>query len=93
MADLDTTHWAPILDQSDAPLFPGSFSAVSSDPTVAQIVQGTGGVLAVAGRATGTATITATRNSDGATASVDVTVEAVGPGEFTIHLGAAQPNG
>lgn len=87
MADLTTQEYAYILDASDAPLPTANYAAVSSDPTIAAIVLGNNSTHCVDGRAAGTATITVTRNSDGATATLDVTVEAATPGTFSVHLG------
>lgn len=92
MADLTSAQWAPVLDQTDTALAPGNATLVSSDPTVASIGVGTDGIHAVIGHATGTATLTATRLSDGAVATLDVSVEGVS-NEFTIHLGTPRPLG
>ncbi len=88
MAQLTTLEYAPVLDGNGVNLFPGTYSAVSSDPAVASIGQsglGGGATIVVNGLSAGTATITATRNVDGATASLDVTVTAANG--FTIQLG------
>lgn len=87
MADLDTAHYAYVLDDSEAPLPTANYAAVSSDPTIAAIVLGNNSTICVDGRGAGTATITVTRNSDGAVATLDVTVEAAAAATFAIHLG------
>lgn len=86
MADLNPLQYAMLLDQDNNPLPFGQFSAVSDDPAVCSIGAGPGSAIAAIGQAPGTATITATRNTDGATASVEVTVEALAVA-FAIHLG------
>ena len=88
---LTTLQWAPVYDGNGAGLFPSGYSAMSSDPAVASIGVGTGGIIAVVGQAEGTATITVTRNVDGATASLEATVTLPETPEplpgFTIQLG------
>jgi len=85
---LTTLEQAPIQDGNGVNLFPSAYSVTSSDPTVAAVVTvgvGGGAYVAVNGLSAGTTTITATRNVDGATASLTATVTAaVG---FTIQLG------
>jgi uncharacterized protein YjdB len=88
MADLTTAQYAYILNASDQPLPQTAFAAVSSDPTVASIGTGNDSTHVVIGQSAGTATITVTRNSDSAIATLEVSVEAVAPGTFEIHLGA-----
>lgn len=88
MADLTTAQWAPLQDGNGANLFPANYATVSSDASVASVGLGTDGVIAIIGQGAGTAAITCTRNSDSAVATLDVTVEAVAPNEFTIQLGA-----
>lgn len=87
MADLTTAQYAYILNASDQPLPTSQFAAVSSDPTIAAIGLGNDSTHVVDGRGAGTATITVTRNSDGAVATLDVTVEQAAPGTFAVHLG------
>ena len=87
MADLTTAQYAYILDGNDQPLAQGGYAAVSSDPTGAALATGNAGTHVVDGRGAGSATITVTRNSDGAVATLDVTVETVAPASFAIHLG------
>lgn len=90
---LTTLEYAQLQDGTGAGLYPGSYSATSSDPAVASIGQagaGGGAIIAVSGIGAGTATITATRNVDGATATLEVTVTGVGP-VFTIQLGTPTP--
>lgn len=85
---LTTLEKATIDDGTDHALAAGSFAATSSDPAVASVAS-SGGFWYCLGQSAGTATITATRNADGATATVDVTVT-TGSG-FTIHLGTPSP--
>ena len=82
---LTTIQQARILDGNGAQLLPATYSASSSDTTVATIAT-VAGVLTVLGQAAGSATITATRLTDGATASVAVDV--VAAAGFTIQLAA-----
>lgn len=88
MATLNALNKAPILNQSDEPLGVGSFSVTSSDAMVAQAFIADGQWLAK-GISAGTATLTATRLVDSATATLAVEVIAASP--FTIHLGAESP--
>ena len=89
MADLDTTQRAPLLLEDDSPVDPRQYTAVSSNAGVASVADSGGYQLAAYGNAAGTATITVTRLSDGATATVDVSVDAAEG--FTVHLGTAVP--
>lgn len=89
MASLTTLEKAQILDDAGTPLNSGSYSATSSNPAVASIGDGGGFTLAVLGQSAGTATITATRNADGETATLEVTVTSGAP--FTISLGVPSP--
>lgn len=86
---LTTLEQAPIQDAATSVnLFAGSYSATSSDPAVAAVIQvglGGGASIAVNGISAGTATITVTRNVDGATATLLATVTA--GASFTIQLG------
>lgn len=85
---LTTLQKAQILDEAGNPLHQGTHAATSSDPAVASIGDGGGFTLAVVGNSAGTATITATRNADGATATL--TVEVTAPATpFAITLGPA----
>lgn len=91
--ELTSLELAPIQDGNGANLWPGAYSATSSDPLVASIGQvglGGGAYIVVNGLSAGTATITATRNVDGATATLDVTVTSAGAA-FTIQLGTPSP--
>jgi uncharacterized protein YjdB len=90
MNTIDTTQYAPLQDGGGANLNPSSYSATSSDPAVASIGSAPG-AIAVVGQSAGTATITAVRNADGATATLEVTVTTASG--FTIQLGAPQPKG
>ena len=87
MADLTTAQYAYILNASDQPLPTNAFAATSSDTSVAVIGLGNDSTHVVDGRGAGICTITVTRNSDGAVATLDVTVEQAAPGTFAIHLG------
>ena len=87
MADLTTAQYAYLLNEAEQPLAAASFAATSSDVAVATIGLGNDSNLVVVGQTAGTATIDVTRNSDGATASLVVTVEAAAPGTFAVHLG------
>lgn len=91
MENIDTGNWYPLLDQSNAALAQAAFAVVSSDPTVVNLVTGANSTHVLNPVAAGTATITATRNSDGAVASLDVTVTQGATAAFEIHLGAAIP--
>lgn len=91
MNTIDTTQYALILDGNGNALSPSQFSATSSDPTIASIGTGANGGLAVVGQTAGTATITAHRNADGATATLTATVTTAAG--FTIQLGAPAPKG
>ena len=68
-----------------------TYSAVSSDPAVVTIGDGGNSRLAAIAQGEGTATITATRASDGSFAEVEVTVTSADPPDpedpFSIHLG------
>lgn len=87
MADLLTTQKATIDDDTAHALQGGSFGAVSSDPAIASVAN-IGGYLYVVAHSAGTVTLTATRNADGATATLDVSVAAPEVGTFVIQLGA-----
>ena len=92
MADLDTSQRAHLLLEDDSFCIWPTYTGASSDPAVA--ITGDGGDfrLAVLAVGPGTATITVTRASDGETADLVVTVEALPePGEFAIHLGEPFP--
>jgi uncharacterized protein YjdB len=88
MATLNALKKAPILDQDGQGMLDTNFGVSSSDPLVAR-AQSYGGVLYVTGVAAGTVVITATRNADGAVATLDVTVVAATP--FAISLGEEVP--
>ena len=90
MADLDTTQRAHILLEDDSHALWPAYSGVTSDATVATVGDGDAFRLAVIAQGPGTCTITVTRASDGATATLDVTVEAAS-GVFAIHLGPPYP--
>lgn len=88
MATLNALKRAPILNQ-DGVHIGGDHVVTTSNPTVAALSQAYGNyqwwVVGVKG---GTATITATRNTDGAVATLEVDVLAAAP--FSIALGAEQ---
>ena len=86
MASITTLQRAPILDGLNANLGAGGYSVVSSDTSVATIAAFENYNLYVVSADVGTATITATRLADNATATLDVSVIASDP--FTIQLGA-----
>lgn len=87
--ELTTVQRATIDDDTAHALPAGAYSAVSSDTDVATVAA-IGGYLFVVAHAEGTATLTATRLSDGATSNdLEVTVlPAPGAGTFTIQFGA-----
>ncbi len=91
MATLTTLQYAVVQDGNGVDLG-GGYGVTSSDPLIASIGSGPGGTIAVVGQSVGTATITATRNMDGATATLDVTVTADAEG-FSIQLGTPAPKG
>ena len=82
--ELTTLQYAGIVDGNGATLGAG-FAVTSSDLTVATIGSRVG-FPTVESVSAGTATITAVRNADGATASFELTVTADGD-TFTIALG------
>lgn len=90
MDTLTNLEKATIDGEDNHALAAGSFSVTSSD-TATATVGASGGFWYCFGQAAGTVTLTATRNSDGATATLDVEVTSVVPGSFTIHLGAHSP--
>jgi len=91
MADFTPGKRALLLLDDESPALWGPFTYATSDPALVALADGGEYRLAVLAVAEGTATITVTRNSDGATATVDATVVAATPGDpagpFTIHLG------
>ncbi len=87
MADLTTAQYAYLLDATESTLAQTAFAAVSSDPAIASIGTGNDSTHVVLGQGAGTATITVTRNSDGAVATLDVIVESAVAGSFAVHLG------
>lgn len=88
---LTTLEKATVDDDTDHALNVGSYSVVSSDPAVASVNTNESGYWFCYGNTAGTATLTATRNADGETATVEVTVEAPALPGFEIHLGAHSP--
>jgi len=91
MATLTTIEKAPVLDGNNAILTGGQYAVVSSDTGVVTLGDfGGNNTVGAFAAGVGTATITATRNADGATATVDVTV-VLDPGGFAIHLGTPTP--
>jgi uncharacterized protein YjdB len=82
---LSTIQQAKLLDGNNAQLLPAAYSAYSSDHAVATIAIVVGALTVVA-QGAGSATITATRVADGATATLVVDVAAAAG--FTIQLGA-----
>lgn len=86
MYTLTTSEKAPLLDDHDTPV--ESATTVSSDTEVATI-SNEGGVTFVVAVGPGTATISATRWSDNATASLEV--EVVNETSFQIKLGTPVP--
>lgn len=89
MASITTLEKAPVLDQDGASLVSGTHTVISSDPAVAKLEFGTSYSWWVIGQIIGTATVTATRLADGATADLEVEVVAGTP--FAITLGPAVP--
>lgn len=81
---LNALKKAPILNEAGVALAATKYSAVSSNPAAVAIVTSSGNLFAQ-GIAAGTATVTATRLLDGATATLDIEVFAAVP--FTISLG------
>lgn len=91
MATITTLQKAPVLDANDAPITGGAYAAVSSDTTVVTVGDfGGNNTLGAFAAGIGTATISVTRNADGAVATVDVTV-VLDPNGFAIHLGTPVP--
>lgn len=82
---LTTAQKAPILDENGVQLDKDHYVVSSSNPAIASIDWQTGPVF-VAGEAPGTVTLTATRNSTGAQATLSVEVDGL---PFSISLGAA----
>lgn len=94
MADLTTVQKATVDGEDNLALLPAAFDVVSDDESVATVTAaypGIEGYWFVLGQGAGTCTLTATRLSDDATATLEVTVEEPEPGTFTIHLGAISP--
>lgn len=87
MSTLSTSEKAPILNHLGEPLTQAGHGAASSAPEVA-LPFFDGGAIWIEGVAVGTATITATRTSDGATAELQVTVSEE---PFSITLGTPVP--
>jgi hypothetical protein len=88
---LTTAQKALILLADDSPVTDPAFHVVSSDTAVCTAGDGGAFRIAAIAQGAGVATLTATRLSDGAVASLDVTVSEVTPGSFEIHLGAPSP--
>jgi uncharacterized protein YjdB len=84
---MNTTQKAPVLDQDGVQLTVGTSSVVSSDPGVAR-VDWEAGPITISGISAGTATITATRALDSATAELEVEVT---DAPFAISLGNPVP--
>lgn len=92
--EISSAQKATIDGDDNLALLPTAFSVVSSDESVATVsasVPGIEGYWFCIGQDAGTCTITATRLSDDATGSCEVTVTEVEPGTFAIHLGAISP--
>lgn len=89
MATLTTQEKALILLDDDSPCLYPAFTGVSSDTSVCTVGDGGEFRLACIAQGIGTATITMTRASDGATADLEVTVTA--DAGFAIHLGTPEP--
>lgn len=87
MDTLTTLEKATVDDAANHALPAGSFSVTSSDTAVAT-VNTDGGFWYCFGQTAGTSTLTATRNADGATATLDITVTTPALPGFTIQLGA-----
>lgn len=90
MATLTTLEKAPVIDGNGNQLGAPNqtlYDVASSAPTILSIEWVDWRAVAV-GQAPGVATITATRLSDGAVASVEVTVT---EGPFDIDLGTPEP--
>lgn len=89
MATVTTVEKAPILDEAGAQLSPFTHTATTDNPAVASIIN-VDAKLYVGGVAPGTATVTAIRLADGATATAQVTVTATAV-PFSITIGTAVP--
>lgn len=91
MANLTLGKRALILLDDDSPVLYPAFVVTSSDPTIVYGGDGGASQIAAISVSEGTATLTTTRQSDGATADLIVTVAAPVPpvpeDPFTTHLG------
>lgn len=90
MADLTPNQKALIYDQDDVVIRTefDAYTVSIDDPTIAAIIDGGNWQPAVAGVAAGACTLTVVRNSDGAQATLPITVAEV---TFAVHLGTPSP--
>ena len=92
MATLNALRKATIMQEDGTALLASEATVTSSDATVVAVSKSTAtssGEWRATGIKGGTATLTATRTLDGATASLEVEVLAASP--FSISLGAESP--
>lgn len=92
MAIIDSDHYVNLRETAGPLLAEPAYSATSSDDAIASIGTGAEGEIAVVGESDGDFTITVTRASDGATATIS---DAVGvmDATFTVIFGDVHPKG